>query len=93
MAGTDKPLASLVFFRGTAQVRAHQADGDDAFICMLNSSGYVQPDDLDSFGVIARRTQVEFGGWARIWLEAEEAEQAAQAKKSAQAKEGVGDEF
>ena len=74
-------------------MRAHQADGDDALVCVLDGSGDIQPDDLDSFGIIAGGAQVKFCGRPRIGQEAEETEQAAQAKESAQAKEGVGDKF
>ena len=93
MAGTGKPLVIFVPVYGAAQVRANQANGDDALVRVLDGSRNIQPDNLVAFWVVVFWSQVEFGGRARIWLEAEEAEQAAQAKKSAQAKEGVGDEF
>ena len=75
-----KTLAIFTFFHSAAQVRADQADSNEAFVSVLNYGGDIQPDDLMAFWVIVLWSQVEFGWWAGVWLIAEKAEQSAQAE-------------
>ena len=93
MAGTGETLAIFIPFYCAAQVRANQADGDNALVGVLDGSRYVQPDDLMASWVFVLGPQIKLGRWTGIRLKTEKTEQASQAKQPSQAEEGISDEF